>query len=136
MAVTMTSGTVAGHACRFAVALRDGNPTPVVTQMSMTVPLSLEDIEAVLWFVSPGLDDADWADEEYLHGLVAGTVLAENFTAIEAARLQMAAVTPGSDEYEFAQWLRRRVRQLYPPEPVRPRERELAGVGARSGEVV
>lgn len=135
MAVTMTSGTVAGHACRFAVALRDGNPTPVVTQVSMTVPMSLEDIEAVLWFVSPGLDDADWADDDYLHGLIAGTVLADSFTSIEAARLRMEALTPGSDEYEFAQWLRRRVRQLYAPEPVRHRERELAAVGARSGEV-
>jgi len=135
MAVTMTSGTVAGHACRFAVALRDGNPTPVVAQVSMTVPVSLEDIEAVLWFVSPGLDDADWADDDYLHGLVAGTVLAENFTAIESARLQMAALTPGSDEHGFALWLRQRVRQLYAPDAVRQPERELAGVGARSGAV-
>lgn len=135
MAVTMTSGTVAGHACRFAVALRDGNPTPIVAQVSMTVPLSLEDIEAVLWWVSPGMDDADWADDDYLHGLIAGTVLADSYTDIEGARLHLASLTAGSDKYEFAQWLRQRVRQLYATESVRQPERELAAVGARSGEV-
>lgn len=132
MAVTMTSGTVAGHSCRFAVALRDGNPTPVVTQVSMTVPMSLEDIEAVLWSVSPGMDEADWSDDDYLHGLIAGTVLADSYTYIEAARFHLESLTPGSDEYEFAQWLRWRVRQLYAPDTrtvscsSRP-ERELEG---------
>lgn len=132
MAVTMTSGTVAGHSCQFAVALRDGNPTPVVTQVSMTVPMSLEDIEAVLWSVSPGMDGADWADDDYLHGLIAGTVLADSYAYIEGARLHLESLTPGCDEYEFAQWLRWRVRQLYAPDagsvPCSSRpERELEG---------
>lgn len=133
MALTMTTGTVGGHACEFAVPLRDGNHTPVVMQVSMTVPVSLEDIEAVLWLIAPGLDDSDWDDEPYVHGLVAQTLLSAGAPAIEAARLHLAATTPGSDEHEFAGWLRQRVRQLYAPDP-RARVcssragRELAGV--------
>ena len=42
-------GQIGERATAFAAAHRDGNPPPVTTVVTFTVPMSHEDIEAVLW---------------------------------------------------------------------------------------
>ncbi|MFE0022367.1 hypothetical protein [Amycolatopsis sp. NPDC059021] len=135
---TMTPGTIGGHATEFLPVHRQANDTPATVTATLTVPLSLEDITATIWYLfceSPLQELRDvLADAAYMHRLVLETFLAAGAHEVESERLGLVEVTPGTDGFEHLSLIRERVAHLYGAPARKPvcrtgGRRELAGVG-------
>lgn len=132
----LARGSVGRHTARFIPEHRQDNDTPEALELSLTVPMSLEDVTAALWYLVGcwPLDELDeaLADAAYLHGLVLEVVLTAGMAEVDSERHSLARFTPGTEGYEALCRLRARVAELYGP--TRPRgcatghPRELAGV--------
>lgn len=138
MDTTMTTGTVAGQAAEFIPVHRQDNDTPVALTLTMTLPMSLEDVTAALWFLV-----ADWpheeiadalADADYVHRLVLESATCAGFDELESVRLGFADIEPGTLAHEVLIVIRARVAELYgPPRPRRARSCETAPRRAFAG---
>lgn len=134
------TGTVAGKPADFIAVHRQENDTAATANMTMTVPMSLEDITAVLWFlVSDGylIDDLHDDSPDGVHALVLETALATGMSRLETARQEMGAFPAGSEEHDSVTQLRSLVASLYGPAKracratrTKSARRELAGVSA------
>ncbi|MDR7301630.1 hypothetical protein [Haloactinomyces albus] len=125
------TGHVDGRPVEFIPTHRDGNTSPATMRVSMTVPVSLEDVTAALWIlVDGGMAIEELEDDEFAHMMVVETLFAEGGTAIAAALAVMDDLPPGSERAETAAMLRARVDKLY-GQPLASTRYELAG-GVRS----
>ncbi|WP_414943367.1 hypothetical protein [Amycolatopsis sp. cmx-11-32] len=114
---TMTPGTIGGHTTEFIPVHRQANGTPATITATLTVPLSLEDITATIWFLfndSP-LEELRnvLADAGYVHRIVLETMLGAGVSTVESERLGLVEITPGTDGFEHLSFIRERVAQLY-----------------------
>lgn len=126
---TYTTADVNGQTMPFAVALRDGNDTPVAMHFTMRVPVSFEDLTAALWVaLLGGLSLYDLADDEFLADTAFQTLLAESAADITDARLMLEELTPADDQYAAARATRRRVHEVFGP-LLTPRQRDREPVG-------
>ncbi|MGI8310477.1 hypothetical protein [Saccharopolyspora hattusasensis] len=109
-------GMVNGQVTEFTAAHRAFNDTPAAMQLTLTVPMSYEDIAAAYYlFINGGgllsdLDDADWARQ-----VLFDTLFNDSAAAIEETRLEMAELEPGTEEHELAQAIRARVAEIFAP---------------------
>jgi hypothetical protein len=132
----LSPGRVGSNTTRFLPVHRQENETPVALELSLTVPMSLEDVTAALWYLVGAwpLDELDDAlnDAAWLHRMVLEVVLAMGAEALESERLSLAQIKPGTAGAGALSRLRARVAELYgPPRPRRGKpadRRELAGV--------
>lgn len=116
LAHAKATGTVAGRAAEFVAVHRQENDTPATASLTMTVPMSLEDITAALWIlVSDGYPVADLREDgpAHVHALVLETVLAEGCSALDVARLNLASIAAGSQQHSALCELRSLVTELY-----------------------
>ncbi|WP_326945441.1 hypothetical protein OG439_38505 [Amycolatopsis sp. NBC_01307] len=99
-----TLAKVNGHRVEFAPAHREGNQSCVVTTITMGVPLSFEDITAVLMYVTDGSsreDLIDWlADPALVRRTVIESAWAMGGFAIEQERLKLAGIESGTWDSE------------------------------------
>ncbi|WP_263254009.1 hypothetical protein [Saccharopolyspora rosea] len=124
-------GMVGEHHAVFHPTHREGNDTPIAMQVSMSLPMSLEDIEAVLWLAAIGgmtLDEQELGDDEYAHEIVLETFLHEGSNRVYLARQEIADLDPGTEEHALLLAVRQRVQDLYGRPGVPAQRRELAGV--------
>ncbi|PKW13911.1 hypothetical protein [Saccharopolyspora spinosa] len=109
-------GMANGQVTEFTAAHRAFNDTPAAMQLTLTVPMSYEDIAAVYYLVMNGggllsdLDDEAWARE-----VLFDTLFNDSAENIESNRLEMAELEPGTEEYELAQAIRARVAEIFSP---------------------
>lgn len=127
-------GQIGGRATAFRAAHRDGNQTPVTTVVTFTVPMSHEDIEAVLWRLlrHEGVTFADLDDDRNALWLLLDAILGAGVAAIESHRLDLADIGPCSADYPDVLRLRRRVEALIGAHPHRRRSRARPGRGEGS----
>jgi hypothetical protein len=132
LAMAQTTGTMAGHAVKFTAVHREENETPVAVELTMALPLSLEDIEAALWIViNGGMTFDELTDDDFVRQMVAETLLAEGGSSVTDARLALASFRPRTSEYVIARQIRRRVREVFGTKArgrSQAASRELAGV--------
>ncbi|MCA1194437.1 hypothetical protein [Saccharopolyspora sp. 6V] len=129
-------GSIGGHGVVFQAAHRDGNDTPAAVQVSMTVPMSYEDIVAALYIVATGgmgLDEL--ADDDMVRRVVVETLLSEDSAFLTSVSVDLEEARSGSAEYALAQALRARVVEVFAPTASRSaksasRRRALAEVSA------
>jgi hypothetical protein len=141
---TMATGTIAGHHTEFTPIHREGNPTPVAFEVTMTVPMSTEDIVAALWVtLNSGYTMADLLNPPCprfaAQAIVLETLLAEG-ARVQEALVEIPEVRPGTEEGALLAQLRAFVAEQFPtpapaacpaPRPARRRTaRPLAGVSA------
>lgn len=129
------TGTVGRHTAEFHPSHRDGNDSAVMTHMHLALPVSHEDLVAALWvLVRGGLEPADLDEDAFAHRAVLDTVLSIGTFELGHMREEIAAMFPGTDDYELVRQLRRRVTALYGPAPAPRRacrsRRALVGVSA------
>lgn len=127
---TLTAtGCVGGYSSRFATTLRDGTPTQATVPVTLTLPVSLEDIEALLWVqLCGGWSIEDLTNDAVVHELVLTTLLDERGTDITDARDYLSLIDPTSVDYTDAawvraDWIRRRVAELYGTSQTAPQPR-------------
>ncbi|SDX91470.1 hypothetical protein SAMN05216215_101756 [Saccharopolyspora shandongensis] len=123
-------GMVGENHAKFFPTHREGNDTPVVMQVSMSLPVSLEDIEAVLWIAVNGgmtLDERELGDDAFAHEMVLETFLHEGSNRVYEARLDIEEIKPGGGDWALLMMVRKRVRELYGRPSVPTPRRELAG---------
>ncbi|SDY10430.1 hypothetical protein SAMN05216215_10203 [Saccharopolyspora shandongensis] len=123
-------GMVGENHATFFPSHREGNDSPVVMQVSMSLPVSLEDIEAVLWIAVNGgmtLDERELGDDQYAHEMVLETLLHEGGNRIYNARMDIEEIKPGGGQWALLMMIRKRVRDLYGRPSVPTPRRELAG---------
>jgi hypothetical protein len=115
----MVPGTVAGLSTQVTVQHRENNATAIALDMSVTIPMSLEDVTAVLWIVWSGgcpLEEIT-VEDGLMHRMVLETYLAEGGSRIEETLCHLADVKPGSSEHEDLQRLRDLVTRVYGATP-------------------
>jgi len=99
-----TLGKVNGKRVQFTPVHREGNDSRVVTTMTLGLPLSLEDVAAVLMYITNGCSRAEvteWlADPTEVRRLVVETAWALGGSAINDERLGLAEIESGTWESE------------------------------------
>jgi hypothetical protein len=116
----MVPGTIAGRSTRVTMQHRENNATPIALDMSVTIPMSLGDVTAVLWILWSGLCcplEELSADQAFMHRMVLETYLAEGGSRIEEALCHLAGLTPADAAYADAQRLRDLVTRVYSTAP-------------------
>lgn len=131
LAMAQVHARMAGHAVEFTAVHREDNETPVAVHIEMSVPVSLEDIEATLWIrLNGGMTFDELTDDDFVRSMVAETLLAEGGSSVTDARFALAGFRPRTSEYVIARQIRRRVREVFGT-PARGRaraaRRELVG---------
>ncbi|GAA0533692.1 hypothetical protein GCM10009533_36040 [Saccharopolyspora spinosporotrichia] len=124
-------GMVGDHHATFIPTHREDNDTPIVMQVSMSVPVSLEDVEAVFWILVNGgatLEPCELGDDQYAHAMVLETFLHEGSNRIYLVRQDIEDIKPGSGDYALLLMIRRRVAELYGRPDVPAPRRALTGV--------
>ncbi|WP_075553446.1 hypothetical protein [Pseudonocardia sp. Ae505_Ps2] len=137
----LTTGTLTdGQSMETLAVHRDGNRSPIVTTLTMTVPLSHDDIEAVLWpLLSSGtaIDELNDPDTTLFYLLAA--ILADGTTRLEDVRRELDALRPGTATHALYRALRARVQLLCGarpiPAPAPPAPRPRPAPGAEPGAV-
>lgn len=113
----MSTGTVGGYGAEFIAAHRQYNETPVALHVTVTVPMSLEDVTAALWWLV-----ADWprrdldkvlTDTAFLHRMVLESVTGAGLDELEDARLGLAEIRPRTAAHKALARVRARVTELY-----------------------
>jgi hypothetical protein len=110
---------------------RQENSTPVALELTMTVPMSLDDVTAALWILlgfwpREELDDA-LNDADFLRQQVLETVLAAGASELENARMSFGKQAPGTPAFSALASIRARVSELYGPATTpRPRSCQTA----------
>ncbi|QYN16844.1 hypothetical protein [Amycolatopsis sp. DSM 110486] len=118
MATTTHMGhaLMAGVATEFIPTHRQDNDTRVVMNLGLVVPVSVEDLVAVLWAATKGegRDDvaAALADTAYIRGAMAEMLFGIGGDGMEAARIELDAAKPGSWDTERAEMIRPIVAEL------------------------
>ncbi len=127
-------GQIGDHATAFEAAHRDGNQTQITTVITFTVPMSHEDIEAVLWRLlrNEGVTFAELDDDTTARWLLLDAILGAGVAAIESHRLDLDDVCPRSSDYPDVLRLRARVEALVGAHPRRRRTRRTAPAAAPS----
>ena len=112
-------GSIAGHSHSFRAAHRDGNDTPITTTVTLTVPMSHEDIEGALWWLlrDEGVTFEDIATDDDAVWFLLESMIGHGTSAVESYRLDLADLRPGDPSYEHFLRLRRRVEALVGPRP-------------------
>lgn len=131
MAIQQAFGTVNGQRAEFIPVTREFNDTPAEVAVTISMPMSYEDIAAVFFLVVNGgglLSDLD--DAVYARRLLLDTLINDSAHRIEETRLEMAELEPGTDEHELAQAIRARVAEIFSPVSA-PAGRKRARVGVR-----
>ncbi|MBP2321405.1 hypothetical protein JOF56_001790 [Kibdelosporangium banguiense] len=112
----MVPGTVAGQSTQVIAQHRQNNMSPVVLDMTVTIPMSLDDVTAVLWILWDGccgpLEEFT-GDPAYMRRMVLETYLAEGGLRIEETLCRLANLTPGDRDYADWQKLRAEVARVY-----------------------
>lgn len=110
-------GSIAGHARSFRAPHRDGNDTPITTTVTLSVPMSHEDVEAALWWLlrDEGVTFDDIADDGDAVWFLLESLIGHGTWAVESYRLDLADLTPADPNYEHLVRLRRRVEALVGP---------------------
>ena len=134
MSSTVTA-LLAGRATSFASGLEEGRTDRhPVTALTLTVPLTHDDVEAVLWWVvqhGARLDELADLDAalSYLCDALAHAATSE----FDQARHTLAGLAPGSDEHCVYQRLRAVAERLIGPRPVVAAPRGGVGQLAAAG---
>lgn len=119
--VEMTSGMVAGHSTWVAVEHRRANITgPIVLDMTVTIPMSLDDVTAVLWWLWDGSGcplEQLTGDPAFTHRAVLETYLGGGGLRVEETLCHLANLTPADPDYADWQQLRAEVTRIYGPDP-------------------
>lgn len=125
-------GRIGDQETRFVALYREANPSPVTTYATVTVPLSVDDIAAVLWALcEDGFDIADLDDQDFAHQVVLESLISCGIQEIAAAQEAIQDSRPGNADYPVITELRARVQALFDqaaPQAVTSARRELAGV--------
>ncbi|WP_329054071.1 hypothetical protein OG738_13530 [Amycolatopsis sp. NBC_01488] len=99
-----TVGKVNGKHVKFTPVHREDNPSRVAATMTVALPLSIEDIAAVLMYITNGCSRAevtDWlADPGEVRRLVMETAWALGGSAINDERLGLAEIESGTWDSE------------------------------------
>ncbi|MFB9690070.1 hypothetical protein [Amycolatopsis plumensis] len=99
-----TLGQVGGHQVEFTPVHREDNPSRVVTTVALGVPLSLEDITAVLMYLTEGCGHdelIDWlSDPGEVRRLVLESAWGLGGFGIEQQRRRLAGIESGTWESE------------------------------------
>lgn len=119
------SGTVAGRRARFLPVHLEFAETPATTEVTMTLPVSIEDLVAAL-YCWKGLPLSDLVDPTLMSQLIMEGLL-YRYKLFLAARREVAALLPSSPEWERVTQLREAVHRVYGVGVPAPR-RELEGV--------
>lgn len=107
-------GRIAGCDVEFLVPHREANRSQVVLRAEMTVPLSVEDIIAVLWEqVEWGLKPSDLDNAEFARQVVFESLLSSGIEAVMRAQETIRAMTPDHADYQALTELRARVSTLF-----------------------
>ncbi|RCW37490.1 hypothetical protein DFQ14_1277 [Halopolyspora algeriensis] len=120
---------VGGRSVEYTPTHREATETPAALSMSVTVPMSLEDITAALWLVIDGgmpLDELD--DIEFTHRMVVETLITEGSAAVTDARHALAELKPGTARANVAVAVRAKVAELYGQAAMPAQRRNLVGV--------
>ncbi len=117
-AATLATGQMGAHTVSFPSVLRDGDPTPAVTTVTLTIPLAAVDVEAVLWW----LIDSGVRLDELTNPTVAVFYLCEALAhesthTFTDARAALDEVRPGHPGYELREQVRAVVATLIAPAP-------------------
>lgn len=125
------SAVVAGFETSFTPTHREDNDTPVAFEVTVTVPMSIEDAAALMWIVVNGGMTFAELDDVYVHELIAETLVAHSGEDLRAAWEEMTATKPGTPEHVIAAEVLRRAREVFAPagrtrRPVCAAPRELA----------
>lgn len=127
-----TQVEAAGYSMQVDAAHRQFNPTPVAFHATFTVPLSLDDLVAVLWVICPGPDElAEYEDDEEIRTVVMDAIINGSASDIEEAHLDIAAVKPRSVAGRHLAQLRATITRAFTPAAVTtpaPRALTMAGV--------
>ncbi|KAA5836016.1 hypothetical protein F1721_06620 [Saccharopolyspora hirsuta] len=124
MAQQKAFGQINGQYTEFEAAHRAFNNTPAALQVTISVPMSYEDIAAAYYtciVLGGTLSDLD--DVEYAHKLVFDTLINDTGDNIDAARRTMAEAKPGTPEYVLVQAIQARVIELFAPVSEKPSAR-------------
>lgn len=112
----MGRALVGGQPTEFIPTHRQDNDTPVVMNLAMAVPVSVDDLVTVVWSVTrmEGREDvaAALADTAYLRRLVAESLFAIGGDGLEAAQVELDAAEPGSWDAQRAEMIRPAVAAL------------------------
>lgn len=129
-----TTATIAGHEVEFTALHREENDTPVTTAVTVTMPMSLEDLASALWIVvNGGMTFEELTDDQVCRELVLETVFAEGGLKLSDARIAMEETRPRTADHHIARQVKARVAKVFGPTAVpTPRarsrgRRELAG---------
>jgi hypothetical protein len=115
----MTDGTVCGAPTRVTVEHRQNNPSPIALDMTVTIPMSLDDVAAVLWILWNGMCcplDEITSDLAFLHRMVLETYLAEGGVRIEETLCVVTNLTPAHRDFHDWVKLRAEVARIYGPQ--------------------
>jgi hypothetical protein len=129
-------GRIAGHDVQFVAPYREANPCPVALHATITVPLSLEDIQAALWVqLKGGFTTDDLTNDADVHELILSTLMDQRCFDIDDARHHLATAELASVDGELAQWVRDRVAEVFgqpaePEAPARNRRRKRGGAAS------
>ncbi|PFG48670.1 hypothetical protein ATK36_3772 [Amycolatopsis sulphurea] len=112
----MGRALVGGVATEFVPTHREQNETPILMNLGMVVPVSAEDLVAAMWDGTTYMSQDELADTltdtAYLRQLVVENLFALGGNGVEAARIALAAVEPGSWDAQRADMIRPAVTEL------------------------
>ncbi|MBP2321544.1 hypothetical protein JOF56_001929 [Kibdelosporangium banguiense] len=116
----MTPGTVAGQPTQVIAQHRQNNTSPIALDMTAAIPMSLDDVTAVLWILWDGccgpLEEIT-DDPAYMRRMVLETYLAEGGLRIEETLCRLANLTPADRDYADLQEMRAQVARVYSTGP-------------------
>lgn len=131
-ATARTTGTINGHNVEFTSLHREDNDTPVTTSVTVTMPMSVEDLAAALWIlVTGGMTFEELTDDQVARELVLETVFAEGGLKLADARQAMSATRPRTTEHRLARQVQARAVEVFGT-PAVPAPRARAGRGRRA----
>jgi hypothetical protein len=126
-----TTGMVGRHRADFIPVHRECNNTPAALTVTLAVPMSLEDITAVLWVAicGTGMPVCELAaDPQWVHRVVCETVFAVGGFKVDDTRRDIVDIRVGHTDYPTLTELRHLVSRLYATPAAPAPRRDLVGV--------
>lgn len=99
---------------------RDSTPAPAAVTLTASVELTTNDLVAAL-FRWEGASQAELDHDDDVRLLIAEAVLNGGLAALADTRVEMALCQTGTDRWDWLQFCRLRVAQLYPDVPEQTR---------------